>query len=261
MRANAHSFHQVFVDALLAPHDDFQSNTAYEFFASQPGFSVYRNTVLKGWVDALHANFPAVARLVGDDWFRAAAAVFALASPPTDARMLQYGELFPAFLSTFDPAAELPFLASVATLDRCWTRAHIAVDEAAPSAASLTALSTADLNHVVLRPRASASWAWHSTQPIYSLWRANRSTDTEATIDLSAISIRGEGAVVLRTEHTVESKLCDEATVAFLSACRDSATVTESAAIALNVDPECDLQNMIAHLLTLNVFSEIQITH
>jgi hypothetical protein len=41
--------------------------------ARQPGFAVYRNTVIKGCVDALQANYPAVARLVGAEWFRSAA--------------------------------------------------------------------------------------------------------------------------------------------------------------------------------------------
>ncbi len=261
MMVDARPFQQQFFGALLASHDDFQSNAAHEFFASQPGFSVYRNTVLKGWIDALQANFPAVARLVGDDWFRAAAAVFAVASPPTDARMLYYGEAFPTFLSTFKPATELPYLAGVATFDRFWTRAHVAADESAPNAASLAALNTVDLSRVVLQPRASTNWSWHSTQPVYSLWCANRFSDNETVIDLSTIRTQGEGAIVLRTEQTVESKPCDEATVAFLDACRDGATITQSAAFALNVAPECDLQNTIANLLMIGVFSEIRITN
>jgi hypothetical protein len=53
----------------------------------------------------------------------------------------------------------------------------------------------------------------------------------------------------------------DEATVAFLTACRDGATVPESVGVALGVDPECDLQRMIAKLLTINAFSDIQIHH
>ena len=40
---------------------------------SQPGFAVYRNTVLKGCIDALQASYPTVCQLVGEDWFRAAA--------------------------------------------------------------------------------------------------------------------------------------------------------------------------------------------
>jgi len=42
--------------------------------AAQPGFAVYGNTVLKGCIDALQASYPTVCQLVGEEWFRAAAA-------------------------------------------------------------------------------------------------------------------------------------------------------------------------------------------
>ena len=43
---------------------------------AQPGFAVYRNTVAKGCIDALQANYPSVHALVGADWLRAAAHAF-----------------------------------------------------------------------------------------------------------------------------------------------------------------------------------------
>jgi hypothetical protein len=48
--------------------------------ACQPGFAVYRNTVMKGCIDALQANYPSVMRLVGEEWFRAAAALYVAAA-------------------------------------------------------------------------------------------------------------------------------------------------------------------------------------
>ena len=52
-----------------------------------PGLKVHRNTSLKGAVDALESNFPAVAQLVGEEWFRAAAREFAVDSPPRTAAL------------------------------------------------------------------------------------------------------------------------------------------------------------------------------
>ena len=46
-----------------APTDDGLAHG----LAAQPAFAVYRNTVMKGCVDALEANFPTVARLVGEE--------------------------------------------------------------------------------------------------------------------------------------------------------------------------------------------------
>ena len=96
---------------------------------AQPGFAVYRNTVMKGCVDALQANYPSIAGLVGEAWFRAAAVVHARAHPPLRPTLLDYGAGFAEFLAAFEPARELPYLPDVARLDRCWTDAHVARDE------------------------------------------------------------------------------------------------------------------------------------
>ena len=68
---------------------------------SQPGFAVYRNTVLKGCIDALQASYPTVCQLVGTDWFRAAAAVYARVQPPRDGLLMDYGDGFAHFLDQF----------------------------------------------------------------------------------------------------------------------------------------------------------------
>ena len=95
---------------------------------AQPGFAVYRNTVMKGCIDALEANFPTVARLVGIEWFRATAALYVASDPPTDAALQRYGGGFAAFLQHFAPAAGLVYLPGVATLDILWRQAHGAAD-------------------------------------------------------------------------------------------------------------------------------------
>ena len=78
---------------------------------SQPGFAVYRNTVLKGCIDALQASYPTVCQLVGTDWFRAAAAVYARAQPPRDGLVVgrHIGDVF--FGQRFGNAAHRGVLA------------------------------------------------------------------------------------------------------------------------------------------------------
>ena len=105
---------------------------------------------MKGCIDALQANYPSVARLVGDEWFRAAAAIFAREQLPAQATLLYYGEGFAEFLARFAPAAELPYLPGVARLDRCWTESHAAPDESALAPAALAGLAPGAL---AKRPR------------------------------------------------------------------------------------------------------------
>jgi hypothetical protein len=172
-------FQDRFARALMA------SDAEPHALTRQPGFAVYRNTVMKGCIDALQANYPAVARLVGEEWFRAAAAVYVRANLPSSPTLLDYGESFGAFLAGFPPAAELPYLPGVARLDRFWTEAHRASD--APARAP--------------RPHPSARWAWFDAQPIFTIWQRNRAP---GPVDESEIEWRGEGALVFRSRDAVE---------------------------------------------------------
>ena len=78
--------------------------------AGQPGFDVYRNTVMSACIDALADNHPTVLQLVGDEWFREAAAVFVRAQPPRDGGLGSYGKGFADFLAGFEPADALVYL-------------------------------------------------------------------------------------------------------------------------------------------------------
>ena len=80
--------------------------------ATHPGFAVYRNTVRGGCIDALEANYPVVAALVGRDWFRAAAAEYAQQRLPTDVRLMMYGEDFAPLVG---PGASAPVSSGDAT--------------------------------------------------------------------------------------------------------------------------------------------------
>jgi hypothetical protein len=92
------------------------------------GLTIYRNTAARSRIEALAANYPVVAEMVGEDWFAGAARAFMRAHPDPDPALAAYGETFPDFLASFPPARELPYLVPAARLDRAWTEAHLAPD-------------------------------------------------------------------------------------------------------------------------------------
>src|SRR5262249_59435732 len=75
--------------------------------------NIYRNTSRTALTNALRLNFPAVQRLVGGDFFAAAADVFITREPPRTAWLDFYGDGFPQFLQSFQPAAALIYLPDV----------------------------------------------------------------------------------------------------------------------------------------------------
>ena len=105
-----------------------QGVTAHNSDAPRERFAVYRNNVVVGLVGALEARFPATRKIVGEDFFKGAAKLFAATQPPRSPLMLFYGDAFPAFLADFEPAREVPYLADVARLEAARTRAYHAAD-------------------------------------------------------------------------------------------------------------------------------------
>jgi len=241
--------------ALLAPESEAADPPDVAELVLQPGFAVYRNTVMKGCIDALQSNYPAVARLVGEEWFRAAAAIYVRTNLPRHSSLFDYGENFPAFLFEFLPAKELPYLSSVARLDRYWSESHTTRDQTPVDPATLAGLAPGELARAVLIPHVSARWAWFADQPAYSIWRCNREDGREAGI--AAIEWRAEGALVLRPRDTVEWIALDAAGCAFLGACAAGGCLAEAAAAAVAVDSKANLTGLMATLLAAGAFGQL----
>ncbi len=220
---------------------------------AQRGFAVYRNTVMRGCIDSLQANFPAVLRLVGEAWFRAAAAEFVRAYPPRTASLVEYDERFAAFLATFEPAAGLPYLADVARLDTFWTQAHLSADQACVAAVRVAAIEPQALAHCVLHPHVSARWRAFDG-PIFSIWRSNRDA---APADLAELEWRSEAALVVRPLETVETLELTAATCAFLDVCGQGMSLADAGSAALGVDADADLAAMLERLLRTGAFGRL----
>jgi len=247
-------FQDAFARALLAPAAVQDDGVAA--LAAQPAFAVYRNTVLKACIDALQANYPAVARLVGEEWFRAAAAVYVRESLPTDPTLLRYGAGFADFLERFEPAADLPYLPGVARLDRLWTEAHAAPDQEALDPAAVARLAPDALASSILRPHAAARWAWFADAPIYTIWSRNRA-DGAPGADLDW---QPEGALLVRPRDTVEWIALDAAGYAFLDACAAGSTLAGAAQAALQVQDDVDFTPLMSTLLEAGAFGRMSLT-
>jgi len=218
---------------------------------AQPGFNVYRNTVLKASVDALAANYPSVVQLVGLDWFRAVALIHVSQTPPENVCLIEYGEQFADFLRHFEGAAELPYLADVAVLDRDWTECHIAADTIALDAAQLAALAPQDLLTRVLQPAAAVRWHWSPTQPAYSIWQAQRGG---AAVQDDLVW-QGEGALLSRVEGQVIWQPASLGMCHFLDACVAGDDLQSAAARAMGVEPALDVAQLLSSLIQAQVFA------
>lgn len=140
-------------------------------------FEVYLNNVRSARVDALRQSFPAIERLLGTDYFGAAAALFVRTHPPRSAVLYRYGDQFGAFLQQLPALADMPWLAEVAQIERARIRAFHAADRQpftlSPATAGLGRQLTMRLSW---HPSLSLL---HASSPAYSLW-ASQMHDTAA---------------------------------------------------------------------------------
>jgi hypothetical protein len=159
---------------------------------------IYRNTFVAGATRALRLSFPAVHRLVGDDFFAGAAAVFVAREPPRAARLDDYGVAFPAFLQDFEPAASLEYLADVARLEWAVSRAIQAPDMAPLDLVRLQALPPEDQVRVCFVPHPSVALL-RFDHPADAIWRGVLAGDDAALAAIDPAS----GPVHLIVERRV----------------------------------------------------------
>ncbi|MET0349887.1 MAG: DNA-binding domain-containing protein [Rhizobacter sp.] len=221
-------------------------------WAAQPGFAVYRNTVRRGCVEALLSLYPAVRRLVGDDWLGAVALDHVLAHPPDEGRLQHYGECFAAFLATCLPDGDLPWLPAVARLDRLWSECHVAADAPVLTAARLAATPADALGRLRLTVHPATRWCIDSTWPVFSLWRAAR----DAVDDPAPPHWHGESALFTRPDGEVLA--CDAGSAAgtLLDACAAGRTLPDALADTAARHPATDPGALLALLLSQGAFTE-----
>ncbi len=159
---------------------------------------IYRNTFVAGATRALRLSFPTVHRLVGDDFFSGAAAVFVAREPPRASRLDDYGAAFPAFLHGFEPAASLEYLADVARLEWAVSRAIHAPDMAPLDLMRLQTLPPGDQARVCFVPHPSVALL-RLDHPADAIWRGVLSGDDAALAGVDPAS----GPVHLMVERCV----------------------------------------------------------
>jgi hypothetical protein len=132
---------------------------------------IYRNTFVIGVTKALRLSYPAVHRLVGDDFFGAAAAIFMAGHPPRAAYLDRYGAEFPEFLEQFQPAAALAYLADVARLEWAVSQALHAPDRESLAWTELDQLEPQAHGRVCFVPHPSVALL-RADYPADAIWRA-----------------------------------------------------------------------------------------
>lgn len=218
-----------------------------------PRFAVYRNTVAKGCADAVAAQFPTLASVVGEPWLRAAAALFARAHPPLSAGLADYGEGFPAWLAAFPPAADMPWLAGLARID--WARGEaLFARDLPPLRAEAVAALPADAYVGLAAELHPAARVLRFADGAPSLWRALQGDDPPADVELSP---EPEGLLLTRPDLEVRTELLSPGGLGFLDACRAGLSLAAAGEAALEAQSDLRLADTFAAFIAAGAFARL----
>jgi hypothetical protein len=246
---------QVFASALLDP--DLACPAGIKTWnGSDPAlrFAVYRNNVLVSLVDALADSFPVVQELVGEEFFRAMASVYIRAHPPRSRLLLHCGDVFPDFIASFPPAASVPYLADVASLEIARTRAYHAADRA-PLDDALLRLALADPDLLLkLRLQFHPSvFLIRSKFAVFSLWAAHQGSLSISDVDPA----QAQSALVFRDGLDIQVLALSAGTAVFTAALLSGDLLIAAAAEATNLEPVFDLASTMARFLRFQLICSI----
>jgi Putative DNA-binding domain len=183
----------------LVDRDDGEAATMLAAHVAPDRLDIYRNTFVGSLTKALRLSYPAVRRLVGDDFFEATAGALIVEMPPRSAWLDEYGAEFPEFLLRFPPAAALPYLPQVARLEWAVSRAIHAPDVESLEPTRLTALAPEDQGRVCFMPHPAVGLV-RADYPVDAIWRGVLGGDDAA---LAALDL-GAGPV-----HLLVQRLAD----------------------------------------------------
>lgn len=210
-------------------------------------FAIYRNNVHSGLINALATSYPVVSQLVGFDFFQAMAQDFILEFPPKSPVMSTYGEQFADFVEGFAPACTVPYLADVARLERLCVQAFHAADACPvdPHLLIRTLNNPDSLGQLCLQLHPGVA-SLDSPYAIAALWTAHQPQGQIQGLDPH----QPQSAVVLRNGLRVEVFAVGCGCAAFVNGLKEGRTLELAACMALEADPEFDLGQALALLIT-----------
>ncbi len=218
------------------------------------GFAVYRNNIAVSLIDALADTYPVVRELVGDEFFRAMAGVFASANLPTSPVMAHYGEGFADFVAGFPPTTTLPYLADVARLEYHYVQAYHAADAEPTSVGAISRLLSDEAALPVtcfeLHPSVAVLV---SPYAVVSLWAAHQGDGELAAIDPDT----QESAVVIRQGLEVQVLRVRPGAAAFIAALGRGIALGPAAETAVVADPDFDLAGTLGLLIRSGAITAI----
>ena len=190
---------------------------------------LYQSNVRINFTDALRSTYPAVRRLVGEDYFRQTALMFQGTHPSRSGDLAHAGRGFPEYLAALHGDGQYRYLADIARLEWLCQEALLGAGHAPLDLERLRAVAPPhyDALRFELHPTLRL---YQSAYPALLIWEANVADESEPEpIDLNA---GGEQLALMRRAGKLTFLSLTPGELAFLDALERGAPFGEAIASA-----------------------------
>ena len=227
---------QAFADALLDAGQAHAAATLCRGVLVEERLGLYRGSMNATWRRVLGQAYPVLLALVGEEFFAGLARAYGRRYPSQDADLNRFGDGFAAFLVTFPPAAQLPYLPDMARLEWALHLAYYAPDAAGLAAEALASLAPEQLEacRFTLHPACALI---HSDWQVVALWQAHQQENAVFPQQMAAAS----HALVCRPQWQAQVLAQDAAAYAALRLLMQGKSFGVALDAAFGIDADFDL--------------------
>jgi len=176
--------------------------------------AIYAKNAEANFLASLRASFPAVCRLVGDEYFTQCAREFRRAHPSRSGDLDPAGAAFPDYLAARHAQDRFGYLGDVARLEWLYHECLSAAEHTAFDLVRLAAVPADDYDHVLFQLHPSAR-LFTSPFPAVAIWEANVASDNEP--ELIDLDRGGDRVLLIRRGNGVAFRSLAAGEYAFLA--------------------------------------------
>ena len=234
-----------------------QIGANYQNYSVDVAIEVYRNNYRGNLHDTLAGAYPVIGQLVGKDFFRLLTRKFIGQHLSRGGNLHHYGAEMAHFITTFEPARELPYLSDVATLEWACHCAYFSDDADMLDIAKLAQVSPEQYADLILHLNPACHLV-RSRYPIAAIWHAHQpGANSDFHIDLDS---GPSNALVSRKEDIVVVSALAEADAAWLQNLRAGTPLGAATAATQERYPDFDLQAALLNLVAQNVLTDFSLS-
>ena len=216
---------------------------------------IYQNNAYLILTEVLRDTFPAINKMVSNDFFNYSAHEFIKLSPPNAGDMNNYGSGFPEFLEKFKPLEEHSYLGDLARLEWLRHQSYLSHKQDSLEAKDLESLTSSEIENMKLSLQPHV-FILKSAWPIDKIYKLSIEGEAE---DFNMRDTPSNLVIFQKNKEVVVWSVTS-AVFTFLNECHERKTFREAMTKATQIDTNFITSNAFGDLINEGLFCSINKT-